>query len=201
MDPTITRSEQVGRLPGRLILVVGPSGVGKDTLLAGARTELVSREDVIFPRREITRGADTDGEDHLPVQPAAFAARRRAGRYALAWEAHGLGYGIGAAIESDLAAGRHVVVNVSRTVLDDARQRFPRVRIVHVVASPDVLRARLLERGREDAQAVERRVERATAVRVAGDDVVEVRNDSDPVEGVRRFLAALDVPAVLPLQR
>lgn len=178
--------------PGLLVLVVGASGVGKDTLLAGARAALADRPEVVFPRREITRPAEAGGEVHVPVDRCTFAERRATGRYALSWEAHGLGYGIDAGIEAHLAAGRQVVVNVSRTILDAARRRFERVRIVHVVASTQVLRERLLARGRESAAAVEDRVARAAAIEVVGDDVVTLYNDADPTEGVCRFLAVLD---------
>lgn len=181
--------------PGLLVLVIGASGVGKDTLLNGALAALAHRRDIVFPRREITRPAEAGGEAHLPVDRRTFTERRAAGRYALAWEAHGLGYGIDLAVEADLAAGRQVVVNVSRTVLDKARRHFPRVRVVQVVASPAVVRDRLLARGREDADDVARRLARASAIPVEGDDVVTVCNDSGTAEGVQRFLAALGQPA------
>ena len=87
--------------PGHLVLVVGPSGAGKDTLLNLARTHFASREDVVFQRRVITRPADTT-EDHEPVTEAEFAGRD----FALSWRAHGLCYGIPLDLETELAAGQ-----------------------------------------------------------------------------------------------
>ena len=97
-----------------LVAVVGPSGAGKDTLLAGARARLAGDARFRFVRRGITRPADPGGEDHDPLTQTAFARLRDAGGFALWWEAHGLLYGIPRDIEADLAAGRVVVANLSR---------------------------------------------------------------------------------------
>lgn len=176
--------------PGRLVLVVGPSGVGKDTLIDGARVALAG-EPVVFVRREITRPASAGGEAHLAVTPAEFAARAAAGAYALSWSAHGLNYGIPATIAQDLAAGRTVVANVSRSVLDQARAAFPHVKVISVSADHEVIRQRLIHRGRETPDEIAERVERARAYQVEGPNVVQVWNNTTPQAGVAAFVAAL----------
>ena len=170
---------------GVLILVVGPSGAGKDALLAAAREACASEARFRFVRRVITRPADAGGEPHEAVTEAAFAARD----FALVWRAHGLAYGIPADIAADLAAGRVVVANVSRTVIAEAARRFP-VRVIAVTAPPDVLAARLAARGREDAAGTARRLVRAVGL-PAGVPIETMANDATLAEGVTRFLAAL----------
>lgn len=169
-----------------LVLVVGPSGAGKDTLLAAARARLAGDPRIRFVRRVITRPAEAGGEDHEAVTEAEFSSRD----HALQWTAHGLHYGIPADIATDLAQGRVVVANVSRGVIAEAAARFP-TRVVEVTAPPHILAARLAARGREDAEDVARRLTRIVSL-PDGIDVRRVVNDGTLDDGIARFMAALD---------
>jgi ribose 1,5-bisphosphokinase len=165
-----------------LVLIVGPSGAGKDSLLHGARAAFRNDRRIAFARRVITRPADPEGENHEPVSDAEFAARS----FALSWSAHGLRYGL---TEDALTAAPVVAANVSRGVIADASRRFP-VRVIAVTAPPAVLAARLAARGRETADDVARRLGRSASVpdHVLVDEIV---NDGPLAEGVARFVAAL----------
>jgi ribose 1,5-bisphosphokinase len=138
--------------PGRLVLVVGPSGAGKDTLINLARQKLRQDSAVVFARRVVTRPPTPD-EDHDTLSDDAFAQAARAGAFALAWEAHGLRYGVPVRIDDDIRAGRTVVCNVSRAIVDEARRRYARVSVALVTAPADVLAQRLAARARGDAIA------------------------------------------------
>jgi phosphonate metabolism protein PhnN/1,5-bisphosphokinase (PRPP-forming) len=172
---------------GILVLVVGPSGAGKDTLMEGARAALVGDSRFVFVRREITRPAGAGGEDHVVVTADEFAARRD--HYALSWEAHGLGYGIPCDIAAELEAGRIVIANVSRTVIPRAAARFP-VLVMEITASPAVLAARLAARGREGAADQADRLARRVGL-PEGVASVQIVNDTSVEAGVAAVLAAL----------
>src|SRR5579871_4118960 len=171
-----------------LILVVGPSGAGKDTLLDAARRALADDPRFHFVRRVITRPADAGGEAHEAVTEEEFARRS----FALRWEAHGLRYGI-----PQIQAGCITVANVSRTVIAEAAARYT-VRVVEVTAPPEVLAERLGQRGRETKGDVAARLSRHVSL-PDGVPVYTVINDASVEEGVARFIAALsraaaDVP-------
>lgn len=176
---------------GTLWLIVGPSGVGKDSLIDGARAALAGDPRYYFPRREITRPADARGEEHEPLTMQEFEARRARGAYALSWTANGLGYGVPGTIDAALGAGRTVILNGSRGALDEARVRYPGLRVVAVTVAPEVLRARLVERGRETEAEIEDRLRRAAALQVAGGDVVNFHNDRPLDESIRAFIGLL----------
>lgn len=190
LDPA-TGSAQTGRRRGCLVLVVGPSGAGKDSILDGARRALAGDDRVTFVRREITRPADAGGEDHIAVSQEAFRQRAVDGSYALVWEAHGLGYGVPAAALRGLAQGQTAVVNVSRGILATARARFAPLCIVNVSVPAQILAQRLMGRGREDPAQIAARLERATAFQVDGSDVLTLVNDGPLERSVDTFLEML----------
>jgi ribose 1,5-bisphosphokinase len=183
-----------GEAKGQLVLVVGPSGAGKDSLIEAARRALAGHPRFVFPRRLVTRPSDPGSEDHDSLTEVAFAAQRDDGAFFLHWGAHGLHYALPGSIADDLAAGRTVIANVSRAVIEEARRRHPATTVVVVTAPPAVLAERLAARGREDAAAVERRLARA-AEQPTGPGVVTVMNDGPLEQAVERFLQILKAPA------
>jgi len=176
---------------GRLVLVVGPSGVGVDTLIDAARREFGADPNFHFVRRTITRPAGAVGEEHDPIAIEVFRERRENAGFALAWEAHGLGYGIPLSIEDHLRQGRTVVVNASRTVIEEARGRYPNLTVASVTASPAILAQRLAGRNRETAEEIERRLERAGLGFPDGGDIVTIDNDGALDVSVQAFLDLL----------
>lgn len=160
---------------GTLVLVVGPSGAGKDTLIDYCKARLADDPTVVFPRRCITRADGAGFEDHDTLSEADYRNRRDNGGFALFWDAHALSYGVPASIADDLAAGRTVVVNVSRTVIDEARARFAPVRVASITAPASVLAARLRGRDRETCDSIEKRLRRQTKT-VTGTDVETIDN-------------------------
>lgn len=147
------------KLKGRLVYLMGPSGSGKDSLIDAARDALAQLNCVVA-RRVITRSAESAGESAFGVSVEAFADLERAGAFAMSWRANGLGYGIPVEIDQWLAEGRHVLVNGSRAYLPQAQERYPTLIPVLLSVRSDVLRQRLMSRGREGIEEIEARLAR-----------------------------------------
>lgn len=174
-------------MSGLLVAVVGPSGVGKDTLLAALEQ---ARPDILVAQRIITRAADAGGEDHLAVSGDVFDAQIAQGRFAFHWRAHGLRYAIPASIDTDLAQGRIVVFNGSRKALPDIMRTYPRLLVLMISASPEILEQRLQARGREDAGEIAARLARANLE--PPERAVVIMNDSTPEAALAQMLAAIN---------
>jgi len=174
-----------------LVLVVGPSGAGKDTLIDAAKAHFAGVDRLWFPRRLITR-PQGPGEDHTFLSDEAFDKTASANGFFLHWAAHGVRYGLPSEVSARLGSGCNVVVNVSRRVIGDAMAKWSDVRVVNVTAAREILAARLRARGRETASEIAERVARATQVAVPGNaDVDDVDNSADLGQAQDAFVALL----------
>ncbi|KJC54749.1 ribose-phosphate pyrophosphokinase [Bradyrhizobium sp. LTSP849] len=184
MSETVTTAaEQAGAIgPGRLVLVVGPSGAGKDTLLRLAQAACVDDHDVVFPRRVVTRESSAD-EDNIALGPDEFRRARERGEFAVSWDAHGHSYALPLDINDDIRAGRAVVVNVSRTVIAALREAYANVVVVAITAPPDVLAQRLAARARHSDGNITERLARSVDDTAAQADVTILNAGSADYHG------------------
>lgn len=157
---TTTQDEAGATGPGRLVLVVGPSGAGKDTSLRLAQAACGDDPDIVFPRRIVTRASSAD-EDNIAVSPDEFRRAREHGDFAVHWDAHGHSYALPIEINDDIRAGRTIVVNVSRTVIDALRRAYAKVVVVAITAPPEVLAQRLAARARTSDGSIAERLSRS----------------------------------------
>ena len=178
-------------LQGTLFLMVGPSGVGKDTLLEGAQDRLGEFSFFRFCRRYITRDPDAGGEDYITVSPTEFRELQEKKFFFHHWDAHGLRYGIPINVLEDLHAGRHVIVNVSRKELEHLSHLWEETVVLSVTASPATVLKRLKARDRESEADIQARALREVKLPPLGCRVLTIRNDASPEEGVETLVRAL----------
>jgi ribose 1,5-bisphosphokinase len=183
--PKISGRRRAAIGPGRLILVVGPSGAGKDTLIGQAKTACAVDVSIVFPRRVVTRESSAF-EDNEQVSLEAFGQALARDQFAIHWEAHGHCYGLSRAFDGDIRAGRTVVANVSRTVVDAVREAYANVTVVSITAPPEVLAQRLAARARSSDGQIEHRIRRAADVASAPD--VTINNAGNVQDHARELV-------------
>jgi ribose 1,5-bisphosphokinase len=150
--------------PGALVVILGPSGVGKDTLIGLAAKRLVGTGDVSFVRRAITRPAHAQSEDFVAMSDQEFDRALDDGEFCFSWAANGLRYGLPRAMAAHLETGGVAVVNGSRAAFAGMRGAFPNVHVVEITAKPEVIAERLRARGRESDDEIAARIARAAAL-------------------------------------
>ncbi|TYC52624.1 phosphonate metabolism protein/1,5-bisphosphokinase (PRPP-forming) PhnN [Rhodobacterales bacterium] len=174
-----------------MVLVVGPSGAGKDTLMAALKERLEGRSDIHFARRAITRRPDTGSEDHDTLDRTDFDRLVAEDSVALAWEAHGLGYVIPKTFDDVIRDGGTVIANGSRRILNRAARKYATAIVLLVTAPVEVLAERLAARGRESRADIERRLARADLEPEDVPGLVRIENTGTVESAVDRMIAAL----------
>ena len=163
----------------QLIYTMGPSGAGKDSLLAWLKSRLHPQAPIHFARRTIDRPVQSSGELHESMDAGTFVHLRNQGAFSLHWAANGLQYGVRHTELDGLRRDQWVMVNGSRAYLPHALLRFPGMTVLHITAQAEVLRSRILARQRETLAMVEARVQRAIAFQTPPDcRLLEIHNDS-----------------------
>lgn len=148
-----------------LYFLVGPSGVGKDTVLEKLKKyDYGNKQAVLVAHRYITRPPVQDDENHVELTTADFNTRKDSDLFLFNWQSHGNQYGIGKEVTSWLDAGHDVVVNGSRNYLEEAHVIYPDLKVVWLTVSEDILRERLTQRGRESDQEIEDRIARTLMI-------------------------------------
>ncbi len=176
---------------GTMIVVVGPSGAGKDTLIDYAAERLRDQADVHFVRRIITRDSDAGGENHEGCSEETFQRKKVAGEFCVSWSAHGLHYGIPASVKQHLKKGGVAVANGSRSALPHFRAAFPNLKVVVVTARPEILSARLANRGRESMSEIMGRLDRKVEAICDSFDVTTIDNSGEIEEAGSVLLSLL----------
>ncbi|MBT5456857.1 MAG: hypothetical protein HOK82_09645, partial [Rhodospirillaceae bacterium] len=144
--------------------------------------------DFVFARRTITRPLESHREDHEPVSPEDFLKRAERGKFMLSWRVYDTDYGISIAYEDELAAGRNVIANVSRTVVAAGFAYFSPTKVIQVTAPREVLESRL--RKRADPATAAARLARAVVL-PDGVPVTHLLNAGDIHTGSARLVRLL----------
>ncbi len=173
---------------GLLFYLVGPSGVGKDSLFQALRL-YPEISGLHLAERYITRPTRRGDDRHVEIDPDTFALRAARGDFLFSWHSHGFSYAVSNDLLSHLRAGEDVLVNGSRAYLETAMEIHPELVPVWMRVSERVLRERLRGRARESAAAIERRLDRNRELeRLWRTEWPVIVNDNDIDQACRRLL-------------
>jgi guanylate kinase len=179
--------ESVGA-PGTLLVIIsGPSGVGKDTIIEGLRRRPKTR-DAHYVVTCTTRGprpGEVDGVSYHFLGRDEFTAMRDNGELLEANEVHGNWYGTPRRQVADaLAAGRDVLLKIDVQGAQVVKESVPEAILIFVVPpSLEDLFQRLRARATESVDELEIR-QRNAAVELARQDDYDyvVTNETGQVE-------------------
>lgn len=178
---------------GHLIVVVGPSGSGKDSIIKGAQKHFDGNSRIEFVRRVITRECDPASEVHDSVSEALFEEQQKRGEFSVWWRANGLCYGLPVQVFDKIDQGHLLIANGSRAAIPEIRSKFESLVIVHIVVSEDVLMMRLANRNRESEDQIKKRLERNRTIKpLEGDDVVTIDNSEARESAIAEFITLVE---------
>jgi len=145
---------------GHVFVITGPSGVGKGTLIRGLMERMPELELSVSATTRSPRPGERRGVDYHFLSPAEFTERRARGEFVEHVDYAGSSYGtLRSELEGRALSGAPVVLEIEVQGARQVRQALPSATQIFIAPpSLEELRRRLLERGTDDPEKVERRL-------------------------------------------
>lgn len=175
----------------KLIIIVGASGAGKDSLLKAAKDHFRDHPNIHFVRRYITRKPG-EFEDNFYVDDVAFEILKDHGFFFSYWYAHELKYGVPKQAVESLKEDETMIVSISRTKIRDFEERFSgHVTTVNVTADEAIIKQRLERRKREDSMQIHTRLQRMS-IPVTAKTLINFENNAELEVSSVPFISLLE---------
>jgi guanylate kinase len=144
----------------RVFVITGPSGVGKGTLIRGLMERLPNLELSVSATTREPRAGERDGVDYHFLTREEFDRRIQAGDFVEHADYAGRSYGtLRSELEDRIRAGIPVVLEIEVQGARQVREAMPEaVQVFIAPPSLPALRTRLVGRGTDDTEEVERRL-------------------------------------------
>lgn len=164
-----------------LYLFVGNSGAGKDTIMR----EAAKLTNAKIAKRYITRPPSPETEDFYSISDEEFD--NKLSNFCLQWESYGNKYGIDNKTKKMIESGETVFANVSRDVVEKAKNMWPNTKIIFISVPIETTIIRLKNRKR-DEKTIQERIKRAK--NNVGKDLADliVENDGNINNAVEKVI-------------
>ncbi|MEM7257346.1 MAG: phosphonate metabolism protein/1,5-bisphosphokinase (PRPP-forming) PhnN [Pseudomonadota bacterium] len=173
---------------GTMIVVVGPGGSGKDSIMRAAKPTLESGKHAHFVKRVITRECKPERENHHSVSPGQFRQMAERGDFAVYWQAHSLWYGVPINTLSQIKRGHTLIVNGSRDALPDFRSTYPHCQAVWINVSKKIQMERLKARHVKPSAEMHSRLQRTVTQSPDPQDFI-LNNDGTLADSTDEFIS------------
>jgi guanylate kinase len=184
----VSEASTASAVPGaQLVVISGPSGVGKDTIIDALKRRPHERDYhyVVTCTTRARRPGESDGKSYHFLDPRRFRAMREAGEFLEANEVHGRWYGTPRKqVRLALASGRDVILKIDVQGAQVIKETVPEALLIFLVPpSLEDLFHRLRSRATESVDELELR-QRNAAIELARQDDYDyvVRNETGQVE-------------------
>jgi guanylate kinase len=160
----------------RAVVITGPSGVGKGTLIRSLRQRMPELELSVSATTRRPRAGETQAVDYHFLAPEEFARRVAAGDFVEHADYAGARYGtLRCELDTRTAAGRPVVLEIELQGARQVRETLPSaVQVFIAPPSLEALRARLVGRGTDAPEQIEARLRTAEREVAAQDEFAHV---------------------------
>jgi guanylate kinase len=160
----------------RVFVITGPSGVGKGTLIRGVMERLPALELSVSATTRAPRSGEQDGRDYHFLSSEEFEHRARAGDFVEHADYAGRRYGtLRSELEQRVRSGAPVVLEIEVQGARQVRAAMPEaVQVFIAPPSLQALRTRLIGRGTDGSEEVERRLGVAEQELAARDEFAHV---------------------------
>ena len=174
----------------RVIVITGPSGVGKGTLIRLLRDELQGLGLSVSATTREPRPGEVDGVDYKFLSDAEFDSLLEQGAFVEHAEYAGRRYGtLRSELERRAAAGEPVVLEIEVEGARQIRDALPGALQVFIAPpSREALRERLVGRGTDSAEVIAKRLEVAERELDAQDEFAHVVVNDRLEDAVRELV-------------
>ncbi len=171
-----------------LFLVIGNSGSGKDSIISGIIKKFPANLNKIYsPKRYITRTGSIT-ENNIEVTKEKYNQMCKKKQFALSWYIYEYYYGIPIIIDDYLKKGIPVIINVSRNIVEEAKNIYKNIKIMFINVPIKIIINRLKERDRENREELKKRIIRAQKNQTFQMADITIDNSGDLEDAVNQSL-------------